>query len=615
MTPKHFFIAHGEKLALSATVLLCAAQLGITFTDSSVRPTKVTPADIETKNTAIENVFAQGKPPVLKPVPPYLSDMEARLAKAAPAIQSMAWLSAPPDRGTGSGGLLLYVYELPAPTVEAEDTVGRVRLQVTLAAVARAAGQRISDGPSATWERAEGVPNHAHQVGVLIETHHGDNQWKPLESKGVSKGFISIEALDAEQGSLLLDGLEPWVRHSFRARVVAGATALDLSHPETAAKDGHTVLVVPGRLAPVADAIPWNDLTTKFKAQDKTVLGHLAKPETTSFPGVLAADGELAFLGENSPVAVVQVTSDIRFALDKIGSDLNDPTKEVATFLVTKQFTLKDGTKSWLKDAQSFKAAVGDAIGATVVIPTPPDGAKKNVKLETGFKVLEIKRAQKRTLYWEIQVKQREGGKGKDLSMEPKDVQTDLVVVENIKTRTHLTFMKLQAIKVPPRANAIIFPFMPGNRDEEAEFRKDPSIYVQADLALVEPKRHEADGGPLAKLRESHPDAADIYSTDTAYFELGDGRIVWWEPLNKVVRQDPEPDAKPVVPVAPHTGTPPDMPPGVGIPGMPPGGMPPGGMPPGGMPPSMKPPKPPGKTSSQPPAMPPGMRPPVAPKY
>lgn len=606
MSPKHFFIAHGEKVALSATVLFCALQLGITFSDSSVRPTKVTPADIDAKNTAIENVFAQGKPPVLKPVPPYLGDMQARLAKAAPTIEAMAWLSAPPDRGTGSGGLLLYVYELPAPTINAEDTVGRVALQISLPLTARAAGQRISDGPSATWERAEGVTNHARQLGVLIETHRGDNQWKPLTSKAVDKGFISLEALEAAQGTLLIEGLEPWVRHSFRARLVAAATALDLAHPETAAKDGHTVLVVAGRLVPVTDTlVPWNDLTAKFKAQDKAVLAQLARPEATPIPGVQLADGEQAFLGERSvmdPHATVQVTSDIRFALDKIGTDLADPTKEIATFLVTKQFTLKDGAKAWLEEAQSFKAAVGDTIGSTVVIPTPPDKQKKSVKLETGFKVLEIKRNQKRILYWEVLPKQRAGGKGKDLVVEPKEVQTDLVVVENIKTHTHLTLMKLQPVKLPPRVNAILFPFFPGNRDEEAEFRKDPSTYVQADLTPVEPKQHPADAGPLAKLRDDHPDSADLYNTDTPYYELGDGRLVWWEPLNKVVRQDPEPEAKAAekpaaVPLAPPIGAPPSTTP----PGMPPGMTPPG-MPPG-MPPGFKPP-----------GQPPGIKPPTAPK-
>ncbi len=609
MNPKHFFIAHGEKVALSATVLLCALQLSTTFTDSSIRASKVTPADIDAKNTAIENVFNQSKPPVLKPVPPYLGDMEARLTRSAPTIESMAWLSAPPDRGTGSGGLLLYVYELPAPTIEADDTVGRVELRVTLPVAARAASQRISDSATVSWERADGVPNHAHVLGVLIETHRGDNVWKPLVAKGVDNGFIALDALETVQGSVHIDGLEPWIRHYFRVRLAASATALDLAHPEQAAKDGHTVLVIPGRLGAVNEAIAWNDLTTKFKAQDKSILAQLAKPEATALPGVQLAPGEQPFLGEKSAVVIVQVTSDIRFALDKIGSDLNDPTKEIATFLVTKQFTLRDGAKAWLKEAQSFKAGVGEIIGSTVEILTPADDkGKRKVKLETGFKVVEIKRAQKRNLYWEIKEKQREGGKGKDLSVEPKEVQTDLVVVENIKTHTQLTLMKLQPVKLPPRANAIIFPHFPANRDEEAEFRKDPSTYVQADLAPAEPKRHEAEGGPLAKLRDEHPDSADIYTTDTGYYEFGDGRLVWWEPLNKRVRQDPEPEAKPLVkpsdkPVGP-TGVPKvpgHLPPG----GIPPGAMPPGAMPPGAVPPGMMPPG----------MVPPGVKPPSPPKH
>ena len=593
MTPKHFFIAHGEKIALSATVLLCALQLSTTFGDATIRAAKVTPADIDAKNTAIENVFNQSKPPVLKPVPPYLTDMEARLAKTAPTLESVAWLSTPPDRGTGSGGLLLYVYELPAPNVQATDVVGRVELLVEIPAAARAANQRISDSYTATWERSEGATNTARQVGVLIETHRGDNQWKPLQAKVLKNGFITLEALEANAGPLLIEGLEPWVKHSFRARLAGAATALDLANLEAAGKDGHTVIVVAGRLVPITEAVPWNDLTAKFKAHDKATLAQLAKPETAPVPGVELAPGEKVFLGEKSAVAAVYVGSDIRFALDKISSDLNDPTKEIATFLVTKQFTLKDGTKAWLKDAQSFKTAIGDTIGGDVQTVTPLDAGKRNVKLETGFRIVDIKRAQKRILYWEIKESQRVGGKGKDLSAEKKEVETDLVIVENVKTRTKLTIMKLQAVKIPPRANAITFPYIPSNRDEEAEFRKDPSTYVQADLLPVEPKRHDPAGGPLAKLAEDHPDSADLYTTDTPYYELGDGRLVWWEPLNKRVSQDPLPEAKAVTPeaAAPAPGKllPGSLPPG----SMPPGIMPPGGLPPGMMPPGVKPPSPP----------------------
>jgi len=604
MSAKQFFIAHGEKVAISLTLLLVAAQCYVTFTDSSIRPANISPGEIDIKNSAIDAVFQQGKAPILKPVPGYLNDMEARFDKANLPVPSQSWLTAAPDRGPGSGGLLLYVFEVPGPTVAAVDTVGSAELTIILPTPNRNAGKRLSDSLSATWERsAEGITNRAEDVGVVIETHRGDNQWKPLVAKVLKQGFISLTKLEDLGGKIATENLEPWIRHSFRARLIAKATGLDLEQaiqPKATA----SVVVVPGTLIPEGEDVSWGEFTEKVRAKDAKTLSKLAKPTKDVAPGVTLAADEKLYSGANSEVVGVQVTSNVRFALDKVGADLTDPTKEVASFLVTKQFTLKVGDKQWLKTPQSFKAAIGDTVGgmAKTEIPTNP-GQIVNVDLTTPFKVVEIKRQQKRILYWEILPESRAGGKGKDLKAQAKEAPVDVVVVENAKSHNRMELTKLIPIKRPTRPNPITFPHLESDIDEESEFRRSPSEFVQAVALPAEPKRYEPDEGPLGKLREEHPDAADIYTTDTGYYELGDGRLVWWEPLNKTIRQNPEPTADgikhtapvvaPVVPVVPKIpGKTPHgpVPPGKLPNGMPPGGMPPGMVPPGRMPPGMTPP-------------------------
>lgn len=603
MSAKQFIVAHGEKVALSATLLLCAAQLVITFSDSTIRPKDITPADIEGKNTAIDTVFAQGRPPVMKPVPGYLSDMMGRFAKVDVVPGTTSWLFAPPDRGPGTGGLLLYVMELPAPGITATDAVGNVQLTIDLPEQSRAEGKRITDRRSASWERStDGVVNHAEQLGILIEIHNGDKNFKPLVAKGIENGFVALSQLSdnaqatpdsgvgrsASHGSILIEGLDPWVVYSFRARLVAKATGLPFDGTAHA-KATHSVVVVPGRLVPLTDDVPWNDFTERVKANEAKTIDKLAKPAALKLPGVTLDGDEQLYQGGISDEAVVQVTADIRFALDKIISDPTDPTKDAAVVLVTKLFNTKSG-EVWLKQPQTFKPGIGQTIGDWVVIETPVSGGSKTrVNLTTPFKVVEVKRGIERTLYWEIRDKVRSGSKGKDLEAVKKTVPTESVVVENTKTKNRMTLTKLLNVKPPQRAHAIISPNYAGDSDEERDFREKPSEFRQAELLPAEPKRHEPDEGPLAKLRTEHPDAADLYTTDTPYFELADGRLVWWEPLNRVVRQYPEPSAAATPAPAPEVPAPTPTPSPKAPVGGPPGGIPPGAMPPGLMPPGATP--------------------------
>jgi hypothetical protein len=406
------------------------------------------------------------------------------------------------------------------------------------------------------------VENHAEHLGILIETHGaGETDWRPLVTKSIPQGFIPRSALNDGTANLTIDGLEPWVRHWFRVRLVAKATGLDISQP-LPTKVTNSVVVVSGQLVGDNEDVPWTEVTEQFKAKDAKFLAKLAKAVVTPIPGISLAPNESLYLGAASDEAVVQITSDTRFALERVTQDdPNNPGKLSAKFLITKQFTGKDGEKLWLKEPQSFKLNVDDVIGGTARAenPTRP-GSLTQMNLTTPFKVVDIKTGQRRILYWEIREKSRANGmKGKELDLQPKAIQTDLVVVENIKSKRQITFTKLTTIRLPTRKESVTYPFHASDVDEGADFRKDPSAFVEAELIPAEPKPHAAMEGPLGALRAAHPDLPDLYTTDTTYYELADGRLVWWEPLNKRIRQDPEPLAKtdppanqaPTAPIAP----------------------------------------------------------------
>ena len=539
MSAKDLLIAHGEKAAVSLTLLLCAFEVWSVTTDTSIRPENVSPAKIAEQNAGIDKIFIEGKPPTLKPVPDYLGDMKQRFGQNLIAPVVDAWLTAPPDRGPSARGLLAYVYEAPAPTISASDAVGKVALKLDLPASTRPPSHRLSDALVAEWKRPEeNISNHAQVIGWKLEIRVGDGEWRPFVGGAAVAGMVPLAAVPAT-GIFLAEGLEPWVRHSFRASLVVKATGPDVGK----AAPAQAVLVLPGRMP--GEDVNWAELSERLRQADPVFLARFAKPLAGPTPDWAAIQsGEHLYIGAPSDEVTVSVTSDVRFAFEKVATDVADPTKETIHLLVTRMTTAADGTVSWLPEPKVIKAVRGQTIAGEVEVKSTKGIVR--VKLDTGFRVLDLKRDQKRILYYEVREKARVGTKGKDLEIITKEASADVLVVENVRSKNRMELVRLGTIRRPAKADAIIYPAQadPILNEEEA-FRKQPGEFRQSGLIPVPPRFHEPGTGPLLKVRAEHPGDESFYETDGKYVELADGRLVWYEPINRKVRQWPEAEVRP----------------------------------------------------------------------
>jgi len=594
MTAKTLLLAHGEKALVLVTVGLCSLGVWTTMTDDSVRPTGITSGALREKGEAIEKVMKEAAAPQLLPVPGYLTNMQRRFDAEFATGNHMAWLSAMPDRGPGEG-TILYIYELPAPTVAARDVAGVVELTVSAARSMRPQGRRVADGLEVQWMSPTGGQNSAHLVAFAIETRIQGQEWKPLKSKDVAGGIIPV----GTTGTILvkLEGLEPWATHEFRAASICRASGYPLIANAGGTATG-TVLVVPGRIIEGQDIenLQWEPWLQGLQRGEASVLKRFRAPAKLDLPAELKSNPlEETYSGDFSDqFANVQVTSDVRFALDQVNDQDGNL---IATILVTRQFKNPKAAAVWLKEPVKFKVAIGDIIGKQVDVPNPRvDNKKINVDLTTPFELKDVKRGVKRILYYEIrEVARTEGDKkGKDLAIVAKESQTDVAILRNTKTGLSTELVKLATIRRPTKAGAVFDPWIEADVQEEELFKKDPATFRMAILEPTAPKPWGAEEGPLGKLRAEQDEVDQMsFTTDTTYFELADARLVWWEPLNKRIHVYPEQAAPVKVDTEmPQTGTGPGLPP-KGLPGPktpPTGKAPPGAIPPGMMPPGMMPP-------------------------
>jgi len=280
----------------------------------------------------------------------------------------------------------------------------------------------------------------------------------------------------------------------------------------------------------------------------------------------------------------------------------------VATILLTKLLR-GDGQEKWLK-LQKFTLRPGDILGGPKNEDNPltPETSKEEFDLTTPFKLDKLEKEVERILYYEVKAVARPDGKGRMLDFKPKTVMTDVATFSNTRTGEVVKLVKLGRLIRPGDPQARIYPDLTA-AEEDKLFEADPGTFKQQPLKPDPPVKHAPGTGPLEELRKKGDRLA---TTDTDYFEMPDGRLYYWQPLNKDVFMRltpgatykaheavaPVPVPEPAAPrppggkTRPPEGPTPGFPPG-GIPpgSMPPGGMPPGSMPPGGMPPGAMPPQ------------------------
>ncbi len=630
MSAKTFLIAHGEKLAVAAVAGGCALVLMGTIDDPSIKP-KDNKEAIETINAKIDKVFKAQSPPVMKEPRAYLDQMLGRVGDSAPASPTMAWLTSPPDKGRGTPddekgkppkptGTYLYVYELLTPTVAIEDAIGSLKISVASPeSTNAAAARRVTSDANRTWTREDRgtVTNTGRHLGVQVQIKVGDNDWKALVLPGAAKdGVLPMAKL--ANAPVTIPTPEPWQRHQLRARIIAAATALDIDG-KVVERPKQSVVVHPGQASagPTEDQALLDKALAQYASKDGALFKTLLRPSPGPLPaGSILAPGEKLFLGPWSPIAKVDATASVRFALVGLSTAplAEDPTKsrDVGRFLLLRLFQQGEERK-WMDKPLEEKFGVGDVLGKKdekIENPFIP-GKKISVDLMTPFVVDKLIKDQKRVLYWTVKTKGRDGG-GKDrhLDLGNKEVPTDVVVLKNPETGSELTLTKLISISPPNKADTQVYPYHANQYVERDEFTSAPSEFRQWGLEPEKPKAWNPGAGPLADLYKAKQDEgaldAESYTTDTDYYAFPDGRVVWWDLVeHKLMIHDPDgvlaakpaeaapktPEAQPTAgkPTPPPTGKPPGSgaPPGPGA--MPPGAMPPGAMPPGFTPPTAPP--------------------------
>ncbi len=627
MNAQTFLLAHGEKIVLAMVAGSCGLVLWGTINDPTIRP-KDNQQQIEAINAKIAAVFKKQSPPVMKEPRPYLDQLLGRVGESAPVTPTMAWLTNPPDKGQGDKvidddgpkSVYLYIYELLTPTVGIKDAIGSLKITVAPPESEAKGARRISSEADRKWTREEKgtVVNTGRLLGLQIEIKVGDNDWKPLVLPGAStEGVLPLSAIPS--GEVTIPTPEPWQTHKVRARLIAAATALDIDK-KIAERPRQTVLVHSGPASggPMEDPAVLEKALAQISAKNGTFFKNLLRPSPGPLPaGTRLQTDEKLFLGAYSldtPEATVQATDSVRFALLGFSTAQlpEDPqkTRDVGRFLLLRLFE-QGGERKWMERPIEEKFGVGDQLGLKQVkIPNPFPPPQTIVQdLDTPFVVDKLVKDQERVLYWFIKpVARQGGGKGRDLFLDKKVVKTDIVELKNPNTGSVLVLTKLISVNPPSGREVLFYPHRAASLVEKDEFTKAPSDFRQWKLVPEAPKAFKPGTGPLDELHKAKKaeGALDLasYETDTDYYVFPDGRIAWWELVERNVKvHDPDgvmtpkaapapvapaPEAapEPVGPTGPgprgKAGKQPDgpaVPPGMEQPGMPPM-MPPGQQPP-----------------------------------
>ncbi len=577
MSPKDLAILHGEKAVVGLVGVICLWIMYGAINNPDIRAsasTGMTAGKIKEEIAYIEEYRPKAQPPQLKSVPRYANRLASDLANAVVADTVMAWTTAHPDLGPTVGlSDFFYVYEAMPPQFKAADQVGAVSLTLGLPPAIRLL-ERIGDGDDIVWKRAAGgaIENHATIVGARIQRQDGES-WVPVG------GIIPFEKFGEP---IHLTDAKDFATYTFRAQFLIAASGYRFGQG-----DGGSVLVHAGRALPEdadkdAASVYIARLNRAVAGVDEAALVEgLIRPESTVPAGIILEANETLHVGPWSEPSSVTVSSPIRFQLTRLAPDLDNIE---ATFLLTK--LMRDGERSAWLNVQSFRVKRGEVLGGVVEEVNPLDERKMKTKIDltTPFVLVRVERDVERIIYHQVRdVARKDGQPGRELELRTRTARTDAAVLKNTRTNTESTFVRLGRVTIP-LGDVILDPPIQGG-DEAQAFREDAAGFKPQPLRIAEPILHQPDAGPLEELRKAGDALA---KTDTPYYELSTGELVYWEPINKRVLRIWKLGVVPPAPVAAPVRTPDPRRPGPGVP--PEGEMLPDMMSPDMMDPSMMPP-------------------------
>ena len=546
MSAKDILIAHGEKAAVLVVVAACGYYLSATFGNPDIRPDNISMEKINQMVLRVEKARADATPPVMKVSSAYFDDMSARWAVTLPSSRYYAFMSAAPDVGPiDMQTSQQYIYELNAPKVSVVDTIGNLELTVTLPGSSANADPRISDASGKTWSLMGREDNRAQWLGLQIEMKVGAGDWQPLVAKGLTNGCVAVTETTSSY-PLTIPTVEPWQRHNFRARLIAKATGLPLNQ-KTEKDQQQTVLVIQGPYAEIP--VDWAKLSqgvADVVTGNKDIIARFQNGSTQGPFADQLKGGERLYRSADSDDASVQAQDSIRFVFEKMSQNFDNPEQSGATILMSKY--LRDpraaGAKvgKWIDKPMSFKLLPGEGLGKPENIENPflLPGAKQGQKVPedftTQYVLTEVKLKVPRIIYYEIFTKARPGGgKGKMLEVKPKPMDTEVAVFTNSKTGSTLELPHCEKLIKPNKQLSYFYPDFLGLVYEEVlEFKKNPANFKQNMLIPKPPIAHEPDTGPLEDLFKLRNEP--LLKTDTVYYELPDGRIIYWDHVNNNVK-------------------------------------------------------------------------------
>ena len=563
MSAQQFLIAHGEKAALGVVAVGVCWWVFSTMSDPGLIPRDgLTKQQVEKELEAVRARRESNDPPKLEVPSDYLARMEAALSRPVAQEPRMAWITTPPDIGPRVGNKpYFFVYETRPVAIQAVDRVGSVALTIALPAGARAADPvqaRVFDAPEVNPSRDSGVANSARWLGVQVQVRVGDGPWRPLSGSGVqADGMLPLDRLGKP---LVLNDLDPWTVNTFRARLLVAASSYIGS-----ADRSRTLLVHEGRFADAAGdptgvlavrsrlVDPWPDsmdLTPVAENRRRDLLRPFQQPiAATAVATLKAGPKEALFWGPWGDHSEVVVTDRRRFSLVSARLAQEDPLNATASTPASAIFNVSmfwEKQGRWDPVPQQFKGvSVDGPIGKQIPVAPPGESIRQQADYGTGY-ILKGTQAVTRVHYHEIVVGRAKPG-SKDRTLELRSVVNKRVVsatVQNTVNGNEFTVLPLENIAPSKVDEATIFQRAPGQPEkfrpvypaifhfgynEPEEFKNNPVEFRSFGLSPMEPTRHAPGGGPLAKLN------SPIATTNTDYFEMPDGRLVWFYPIDNLV--------------------------------------------------------------------------------
>lgn len=556
MSSNEFLLSHGEKLALAVMAGLSAWAVYGTLTNPEIHPRDVSDLVIDGMINNIESKRSVQPAPQIKTPPNYVAALRSRLEGQLPAVAYMPWLTGQPDVGPVIGNKQpLYIYELLPPRLSGRELGGAIELTVAMPeSIHKSEDNRIADGYKREWKSQGGkVVNSVERAGVYIEYCIGGDPrngvYKPLEAEGIVGGFAPMPDSDHPSFKVEFKADAVWETYHLKIRLVARATGYPLGRTNVD-QSPQAVLVCAGRFGPVTMAT-MPDLEARVRKGDADALARFVQPFAKPFDNASLKPGEGFFLSNESTISLA-VTSATRFAFDK--SFTASDNTQGATMLVTTLLQPLPGSQAnkttWLLKPEVFKIKKDEKLGSERLIEDPrkQGGVKSRIDLSTPFVLEEIKTDVQRTLYYELDTTARATGGGqRDLVLKAKSRATEAAVLKNAATGQTRPFTRLLRIEKPAPKLPSFMQLVPGNwikldgpfiypdfdglgYDESIEFLKNPAGFKQRELIPTAPVWHVPEAGPLIDQRKR---GGDDYQTDTKYIEFADGRVFFWEPINK----------------------------------------------------------------------------------